>query len=102
MRLIRALIGDGNRVFSVDSVRELATSAGMSSGYLRQALHHLTNAGWLVRLRKGLYTLSTTAPGVQAPFMTPLARIGFEHINIHTSNTIRRLIDHPKHKGSPP
>ena len=66
MKLLRALINEENRVFTVDHARELAASTGLSSGYLRQALHHLTNAGWLVRLRKGLYTLSTTAPGVTA------------------------------------
>ncbi|HEX9691318.1 MAG TPA: type IV toxin-antitoxin system AbiEi family antitoxin domain-containing protein [Gemmatimonadales bacterium] len=42
---------------------ELAPAAGLSEGYLRQALHHLTRSGWLVRLRQGLYALSTSVPG---------------------------------------
>ncbi len=82
MKLLRALISDGNRVFTVDRARDFATSAGLSPGYLRQALHHLTNAGWLVRLRKGLYAVSTTVPGVitahefeVAMALTPLAAI---------------------------
>lgn len=64
MRLIRALAGEGDRVFTMDRARELAPSVGLSEGYLRQALHHLTRSGWLVRLRKGLYALSATVPGV--------------------------------------
>lgn len=36
----------------------------MSDNYLRQALHHLANAGWIVRLRKGLYAISSSVPGV--------------------------------------
>jgi predicted transcriptional regulator of viral defense system len=64
MRLVRALAGEGDRVFTTDRVRKLAPSAGLSEGYLRQALHHLTKSGWLVRLRKGLYALSATVPGV--------------------------------------
>ncbi len=64
MRLIRALASEGDRVFTMDRARALAPSAGLSAGYLRQALHHLANSGWLVRLRKGLYALSATIPGV--------------------------------------
>ncbi|MFH2000273.1 MAG: type IV toxin-antitoxin system AbiEi family antitoxin, partial [Planctomycetota bacterium] len=44
--------------------RELAPDVGLSEGYFRQALHHLTKAGWLVRLRKGLYALSSSVFGV--------------------------------------
>jgi len=44
--------------------REFAPTVGLSEGYLRQALHHLANSGWVVRLRKGLYALSSTVPGV--------------------------------------
>lgn len=64
MRLIRALAAGGDRVFSTGRARQLAPSVGLSDGYLRQALHHLTKSGWLVRLRKGLYALSATVPGV--------------------------------------
>jgi len=64
MKLIRALALEGDRVFTMERARELAPSADLSQGYLRQALHHLTKSGWLVRLRKGLYALSTTVPGV--------------------------------------
>ncbi len=64
MRLIRALASEGDRVFAISRARELAPSVGLSEGYLRQALHHLTNSGWLVRLRKGLYALSAAVPGV--------------------------------------
>ena len=64
MKLIRALASEGDRIFTVDRARELAPSAGLSEGYLRQALHHLTKSGWLVRLRKGLYALSATVPGM--------------------------------------
>lgn len=64
MRLVRALAGEGDRVFTMDRARALAPSAGLSAGYLRQALHHLAKSGWLVRLRKGLYALSSAVPGV--------------------------------------
>jgi predicted transcriptional regulator of viral defense system len=36
---------------------------GLSPGYLRQALHHLAQSGWVIRLRKGLYSVSGSVPG---------------------------------------
>ena len=61
--LVRKLAGEGDRIFTTMRARELAPAAGLSEGYLRQALHHLTKSGWLVRLRKGLYALSSSVPG---------------------------------------
>ncbi|MFQ5684827.1 MAG: type IV toxin-antitoxin system AbiEi family antitoxin domain-containing protein [Candidatus Binatia bacterium] len=64
VELVRKLNAEGDRIFTSDRARELAPAVGLSEGYLRQALHYLTRAGWLVRLRKGLYALSSTVPGV--------------------------------------
>jgi len=82
MKLIRALAHEGDRVFTMDRARELAPSGDLSKGYLRQALHHLTKSGWVVRLRKGLYALSSAVPGATsahefeiAMFLVPGAAI---------------------------
>ncbi len=64
IELVRLLAGEGDRIFTTARARELAPLAGLSEGYLRQALHHLARSGWLVRLRKGLYALSSSVPGV--------------------------------------
>ncbi len=63
VELVRNLAAEGDRIFSTDRARELAPSVGLSKGYLRQALHHLVRSGWLVRVRKGLYVISSTVPG---------------------------------------
>lgn len=62
--LVRTLAEAGQRVFTADEARKVAPSVGLSPGYFRQALHHLARTGWIVRLRKGLYSLSGAAPGV--------------------------------------
>ncbi len=62
--LVRELAGQGDRVFTLDRARELAPSVGISPSYLRQAVHHLVKTGWLRRLRKGLYAISSSVPGV--------------------------------------
>jgi predicted transcriptional regulator of viral defense system len=64
IELVRRLAREGDWIFTSARARQLAPEVGLSDGYLRQALHHLTNAGWLVRLRKGLYALSSTVPGI--------------------------------------
>jgi len=64
LTLVRRLAADGCRVFSTEQAREIAPDVGLSAGYVGQALHHLARAGWLVRLRKGLYALSSAVPGV--------------------------------------
>ena len=63
VELVRKLAGEGDRIFTTGRARELAPVAGLSEDYLLQALHHLTRSGWLVRLRKGLYALSSSVPG---------------------------------------
>jgi predicted transcriptional regulator of viral defense system len=64
LELVRKLANEGERIFSVARARQLAPLVGLSESYIRQSLHHLTRSGWLVRLRKGLYAISSTVPGV--------------------------------------
>lgn len=63
VELVRMLVREGVRIFAIPQARALAAEVGLSAGYYRQALHHLTNAGWLVRLRNGLYAVSSSVPG---------------------------------------
>lgn len=62
--LVRKLAEAGNRIFTMEQARKVAPSVGLSTGYLRQALHYLARSGWVVRIKKGLYTLSSSVPGV--------------------------------------
>ena len=62
--LVRKLAEAGDRLFTIERARELAPSVGLFEGYLRQALHHLARSGWVIRLRKGLYSLSSSVSGV--------------------------------------
>src|SRR3989338_3966573 len=64
VELVRRLANRGDRIFTTARARELGPEVGLSNGYITQALHHLTNAGWVVRLHNGLYAISPTVPGV--------------------------------------
>jgi predicted transcriptional regulator of viral defense system len=61
--LVRKLAEAGQRLFTAEEARRVAPSVGLSLGYFRQALHHLARTGWIVRLKKGLYALSSSIPG---------------------------------------
>ena len=64
VELVRLLAAEGNRIFSTDRARELAPQVGLKGDYLWEALHHLRRTGWIISLRRGLYALSPTVPGV--------------------------------------
>jgi len=64
VELVRVLVSEGDRIFSTERARELAPRVGLTDSYLVEALHHLRNNGWIVSLRRGLYALSSSVPGV--------------------------------------
>jgi predicted transcriptional regulator of viral defense system len=63
IELVRKLASEGHRIFTTALAREVAPSIGLSEGYLIEALYHLVKSGWTVRLRNGLYAISSTVPG---------------------------------------
>ena len=66
IELARLLAYEGDRVFTTDRARELAPQVGLKDAYLGESLHHLRRNNWIVSLRRGLYALSPTVPGVAA------------------------------------
>jgi predicted transcriptional regulator of viral defense system len=64
IELIRLLAAEGDRVFSTERARTFGPRVGLKDAYLWEALYHLRRSGWIVALRRGLYALSATVPGV--------------------------------------
>lgn len=63
VRLLRALANEGRLVFSTPEARDLGLRAGIPQGYTPSLLNRMVQAGWLVKLRRGLYAMSTVASG---------------------------------------
>jgi predicted transcriptional regulator of viral defense system len=61
---VRLLAAEGHRIFSTSLARELAPRAGLKQAYVVEALHLLSRTGWIVPLRRGLYALSSSVPGI--------------------------------------
>lgn len=64
IELARKLAEQGQRIFTIEQAQALAPDVGVEKNYLNEALHHLTQSGWIVRIMKGLYALSSSVPGV--------------------------------------
>ena len=64
VELIRTLASEGDRIFSTKRARELGPRVGLRDSYVVEALYHLRKNGWIVSLRRGLYAISSTVPGV--------------------------------------
>ena len=66
IELVRLLAYEGDRIFTTDRARELAPHVGLKDAYVAESLYHLRKNNWIVSLRRGLYALSPTVPGVAA------------------------------------
>ena len=64
VELVRLLTQSGDRIFTTAQARELAPQVGLSDAYVGEALYHLRRNGCITSLRRSLYALSSTAPGV--------------------------------------
>jgi predicted transcriptional regulator of viral defense system len=67
IEMVRKLFEEGKRIFTIADARKAGSCCGMDDNYVVEALHHLSNTGWLIRLKRGLYLISSSFPG-----MTPV------------------------------
>ncbi len=63
LRLLQELANQGLFIFTVVDARATAVGLGISDNYLSQVLSHLSHAGWIIRLRRGLYAGTGSLPG---------------------------------------
>ncbi len=62
VELVRKLTEHGQFIFTTQQAKKIVL--GMSLNYLYQTLHYLELSGWIIRLKNGLYSLSSSIPGV--------------------------------------
>lgn len=67
IEMARKLFEEGKRIFSIPDARKAASYCGMADNYVVEALYHLSKNGWITRLKRGLYIISSSFPG-----MTPV------------------------------
>ncbi len=63
IRLLRQLLSEGRLVFSSTEAKSAASQAGVSQSYLNSLLSSLVRSGWLMRVRPGLFTTSSSLLG---------------------------------------
>jgi predicted transcriptional regulator of viral defense system len=63
LSLLQVLADQGLFIFTVGEAKTAAAKIGISDNYLLQVLSHLEKAGWIIRLRRGLYAGTGSLPG---------------------------------------
>ena len=63
LSLLQELANQGLFIFTVGEAKTVAAKMGISDNYLSQVLSHLSQAGWIIRLRRGLYAGTGSLPG---------------------------------------
>jgi predicted transcriptional regulator of viral defense system len=59
LELLSNLGSQYGRIITVEQARQDAAEFGLSENYVRQAFHHLERAGWITRLKRGMYALTS-------------------------------------------
>ena len=63
LNLLQVLADQSLFIFTVGEAKTAAAKMGISDNYLSQVLSHLSQAGWIIRLRRGLYAGTGSLPG---------------------------------------
>ncbi|MCK5767107.1 MAG: type IV toxin-antitoxin system AbiEi family antitoxin domain-containing protein [Candidatus Atribacteria bacterium] len=64
IEMVRKLFEEGKRIFTIADARKAGSYCGMADSYVVEALYHLSNNGWIDRLKRGLYAISSSFPGM--------------------------------------
>jgi predicted transcriptional regulator of viral defense system len=102
MTLLRVLADEGLTVFTASDAREAAREAGVAPTYLKTLLRRLAKSGWIRRIKRGTYAISSGLPGfppelhpfaVGMALVDPCAVSGWSALNYHgLTEQIPRLI----------
>ncbi len=98
INLLRHLADRGLRIFSTEQAQTAALEIKMRPAYVSEALHHLTNGGWITRLKRGVYAIAAFGPiphdfAVAMALVIPCAishwtAMHYHHITEQTPNKI--------------
>ncbi len=58
IELLRGLVNEGLRIFTVSEAKGVAERAAIKSGYVVEALHHLKRRGWICSVKRGVYAIT--------------------------------------------
>lgn len=59
IQLLETILEEFGPIFKIDQVRPIAVDQGMNSQDLRWSLHSLFQAGWVSRLKRGVYAIQS-------------------------------------------
>ncbi|MEM7175992.1 MAG: type IV toxin-antitoxin system AbiEi family antitoxin [Chlamydiota bacterium] len=112
VHLLRYLAVNGLKIFTVNQTKQAALTLKMNPGYVTESLHYLLKEKWVVRLKRGVYALSSDSGFGDPPhefevamaLVTPSAishwtALHYHHLTQQTPNTI--FVITPTHTSIP-
>lgn len=79
IRLLRILSENGKHIFTISEARAVAESLPITESYFRRLLKELVDAGWAIRIKRGLYACTGSLQGT---------------IEVHPFAIATRLVEH--------
>ncbi len=64
IEMMRMLSEEGKQIFTISDARKIANTCEVSKQYVNEALYYLAQDGWIIRLKRGLYLISSSFPGI--------------------------------------
>ena len=91
VQLLRILSARGKHIFSTSEARSAAESLPISEMYFRRLLKELVDAGWIIRIKRGLYSCTGSLQGtlevhpfaIAARLVEPSAICCWSALNFH-------------------
>ena len=59
IKLVKKLAESGKRIFDIALARKFGADLGISAKYMPECLYYLRQMGWILPIKRGLYSLST-------------------------------------------
>ena len=60
IRLLEKILQREGPIFEIEEIKSLAADQGMSSQGLRSTLHLLSRSGWITRIKRGVYVITSS------------------------------------------
>lgn len=97
MHLLRHLASQGLRIFSTEQAQAAALEIEMNPSYVSEALHHMKNGGWVIRLKRGIYAI-TGYGSTPHEFAVAMALVAPSAISHWTAMHYHHITEQTPHK----
>lgn len=97
INLLKYLASQGLKIFSTEQAKTAALEIEMNPSYVSEALHHMKNNGWVIRLKRGVYAIAAYGPAPHE-FIIAMALVTPSTISHWTAMHYHHITEQTPHK----